>query len=60
MNQSFKFIQAERQTLETLSCRKLTIQEAFEAEQDLLGAINWLIEMDRKYNPELYRKEGVC
>lgn len=47
--------QNDKQTLEKLSGRKLTEQEAFEAEEDLLGAIDWLVKMDKKYNPELYK-----
>lgn len=44
----------DRAVLEKLCHKKLTDQEAFEAEQDLLGAFGWLVEMDRKYNPQLY------
>lgn len=44
----------DKQILEKLTGRKLTEQEAFEAEQDLLGAFGWLLEMDKKYNPKLY------
>ena len=48
--------QADKQILDTLSGRKLAEQEAYEAEQDLLGAFGWLIAMDKKYNPEIYNK----
>jgi len=47
----------DKQILEKLSGRKFTQQEAFEAEQDLLGAFGWLVEMDKKYNPEIYKNE---
>ena len=39
----------ERVLLEKLCHKGLTDQEAFEAEQDLLGAFAWLVEMDEKY-----------
>lgn len=44
----------ERAWLEKLCHKKLSDQEAFEAKQDLLGAFGWLVEMDRKQNPQLY------
>ena len=47
-------LKQERAVLEKLCGRKLADQEAFEAKQDLLGAFGWLLEMDRKYNPQLY------
>jgi len=46
--------QSEKRVLEKLCQKGLTDQEAFEAKQDLLGAFSWLLEMDRKYNPQLY------
>lgn len=49
------FVNKNEKTLLEKLCRKeLSDQEAFEAEQDLLGAFGWLLEMDQKYNPELY------
>jgi hypothetical protein len=45
---------SERAWLENLCGKTLTDQEAFEAEKDLLGAYSWLVEMDKKYNPQLY------
>jgi hypothetical protein len=45
---------AERAWLEKLCSKPLTDQEAFEAKHDLLGAFGWLLEMDRKHNPQLY------
>jgi len=50
-----KVIEQDKIILEKLTGRNLTEQEAFEAEQDLLGAFGWLLEMDKKYNPELYQ-----
>jgi len=44
----------ERAILEKICRKGLTDQEAFEAKQDLLGAFGWLLEMDQKYNPQLY------
>lgn len=44
----------ERAVLEKICHKKLTDQEVFEAKQDLLGAFGWLVEMDQKYNPQLY------
>ena len=43
-----------RAVLEKICRKKLSDQEAFEAKQDLLGAFGWLVEMDKKYNPQLY------
>jgi hypothetical protein len=40
---------AERALLKKLCGKELTDQEAFEAEQDLLSAFAWLVEMDEKY-----------
>ncbi len=40
--------------LEKLSGKELNEQEVFEAKQDLIGAFGWLVEMDRKYNSQLY------
>ncbi len=45
---------SERALLEKLSRKRLNDQEAFDAKQDLLGAFGWLVEMDQKYNPQLY------
>jgi hypothetical protein len=45
---------SDRAVLEKLCHKKLTDQEAFETERDLLGAFGWLVEMDRKYNPQFY------
>ena len=44
----------DKEILHILSGKELTEQEVFEAKQDLLGAFGWLVEMDRKYNPQLY------
>lgn len=44
----------DKQIMEMLCDKELTEQEVFEAKQDLLGAFGWLLEMDKKYNPELY------
>jgi hypothetical protein len=60
MSQSFKFKQSDKQVLEKLSGRLLSQQETFEAEQDLLGAFNWLIEMDEKYHSKVKEVEGIC
>jgi hypothetical protein len=38
----------DKQVLEKLCGKELSDQEAFEAEQDLLGAFAWLLEMDEK------------
>jgi hypothetical protein len=38
----------ERVLMEKLCGKELSDQEAFEAEQDLLGAFAWLVEMDEK------------
>lgn len=43
-----------KQIMEMLSGQQLSDQQVFEAKQDLLGAFGWLLEMDKKYNPELY------
>lgn len=48
---------AERALLEKLCDKTLDDQEAFEAKQDLFGAFGWLVEMDRKYNPQLYENK---
>ena len=40
----------EKKVLEMLCGKELTEQEAFDANQDLLGALAWLLEMDEKYN----------
>ncbi len=48
---------AERALLEKLCRKTLNDQEAFEIKQDLLGAFSWLVEMDRKYNPQLYENQ---
>lgn len=50
----FASAKEEKALLEKLSGKGLTDQEAFEAKQDLLGAFGWLLEMDKKYNPQLY------
>ena len=44
----------ERVVLEKICRKSLNDQEAFEAKQDLLGAFGWLLEQDRKQNPNLY------
>ena len=44
----------DKAIMEKLSGRTLNEQEVFENQQALLGAFNWLVEMDRKYNPEIY------
>lgn len=44
----------DKEIVQKLSGRTLTEQEIFENKQALLGAFAWLVEMDRKYNPELY------
>jgi len=44
----------DKEIMQKLSGRELTEQEVFEARQDLLGAFGCLLEMDKKYNPELY------
>ena len=44
----------DRAILEKICSKELTDQEVFEAKQDLLGAFGWLLEMDQKYNPQLY------
>ena len=59
MSQSFNS-KTNKQLLEKLSCRKLSEQEAFEAEQDLLGAFYWLVEMDRKYSSKLTKEKNIC
>ena len=48
----------DRVVLEKLCRKPLTDQEAFNAEQDLIGAFAWLFEMDRKYNPQFYDDNG--
>lgn len=49
-----KITEQDKQMMERLSRRNLTEQEVFEAQQDLLGGISWLIEQDKKQNPHLY------
>ena len=44
----------DKQIMEMLCGQQLSDQQVFEAKQDLLGAFGWLLEMDKKYNPELY------
>ena len=44
----------DKEIMQKLCGKELSEQQIFEAKQDLLGAFGWLIEMDRKYNPELY------
>lgn len=44
----------DKEIMQKLCGKELTEQEIFEAKHDLLGAFGWLLEMDKKYNPELY------
>lgn len=44
----------DKQIMEMLCGQQLSDQQVYEAKQDLLGAFGWLLEMDKKYNPELY------
>ena len=44
----------DKQLMEQLCGKELSEQEVFEAKHDLLGAFNWLLEMDKKYNPNIY------
>lgn len=44
----------EKELIEKLCGKELSEQEVFEAKQDLLGVFDWLLEMDKKYNPNLY------
>jgi hypothetical protein len=50
----FENNQQDKQIIEKLSGKELTDQEVFESKQDLLGALGWLLDMDRKYNPHVY------
>ncbi len=49
-----KITDQDKEIIEKLSGKELTEQEVFEAQQDLLSAFGWLVEMDKKYNPHLY------
>lgn len=49
-----KITDQDKIIIQQLSGKELSEQEIFEANEDLLGAFNWLLEMDKKYNPHLY------
>jgi hypothetical protein len=46
-----KITDQDKQIMEKLCGKELSEQEIFENRQDLFGAIAWLDEMDKKYNP---------
>lgn len=44
----------EKKLLEKLAGKELSEREINEAKHNLLGALAWLLQMDKKYNPDRY------
>ena len=48
----------DKKIMEQLAGRELAEREVFDAKQDLLGFLALLLEVDKRVNPHLYKKNG--